>query len=114
MSWDVYLGKKKPVKVNNHSEGGTYVIGGINEAELNITYNYSGSFYKTLDKKKGLDWLHNKRASKCLSKLRKAVVQLGTKQDDDYWRSTPGNAGYALNVLYQWARQHPMAKFVVE
>lgn len=113
MSWWVYLGKKKPVNVGNHSEGGTYAISGIDEAELNITYNYSKFYYQTLDKKKGLEWLHNKRAYKCLRKLRKAVVQLGTQQDMEYWNATSGNAGYALNILYQWARRHPMAKFVV-
>ena len=29
----------------------------------------------------------------------------------DYWAPTPGNAGYALNILLDWARQYPEATF---
>ena len=113
MSWWVYLGKKKPVTIDSHCDGGTYVMGGSDEAELNITYNYSKFYYQALDKRNGLRWLHNKRAHKCLYRLRKAILQLGTQQDMEYWNATSGNAGYALDILYQWARQYPMAKFRV-
>jgi hypothetical protein len=29
---------------------------------------------------------------------------LGVECDDDYWKPTPGNAGYALSVLLSWAK----------
>ena len=113
MSWWIYLGKKEPVEVNNHSEGGTYAIGGIRRAELNITYNYSKFFYEKLDKENGLMWLHDRRAKDCIFRLIKAIKELGIDKSIDYWALTPGNAGYALNILLEWAKKHPLAKFVV-
>lgn len=115
MSWDVSLTKnKKLVKVEHFTAGGTYPIGGTDEAELNITYNYSELYYRYLDKENGLQWLHQRKAEDCIEKLEKAVKELGTEQDEDYWKATNGNAGYALNILLKWARKHPEAKFEVE
>lgn len=115
MSWDISLiHEKKPVKVEHFTAGGTYPIGGTDEAELNITYNYSELYYRYLDKEKGLKWLHQRKGKDCIEKLENAVTELGTKQDDkSYWSPTKGNAGYALNILLKWARKHPEARFEV-
>jgi hypothetical protein len=43
MSYDVYLNDSKvgvPVQVERHEEGGTYALGGITEAELNMVIVY--------------------------------------------------------------------------
>ncbi len=114
MSWDVCLGKKKPVEVDCHTDGGTYAIGGTDEAELNITYNYSQFYYDALDKKEGLRWLNDRTAYECCDRLKKAIDKLGINRDNDYWKATSGNAGYALNILHKWAKQYPRAKFIVE
>ncbi|GAH37846.1 unnamed protein product [marine sediment metagenome] len=114
MSWWVSLEKNnKSVKVENFTAGGTYPIGGTDEAELNITYNYSEFYYRYLDKENGLKWLHQRKAKDCIERLENAVGVLGTKQYEDYWSSTKGNAGYALNILLSWARKYPEAKFGV-
>lgn len=60
----------------SHSEGGTYVMGGTNEASLNITYNYSKFYYETLDNEDGLRWLHGKLAGETVDKLFHAVKVL--------------------------------------
>ena len=112
VSWWVYLGKTEPVEVRAHSEGGTYVLGGIDEATLNITYNYGGLFRKHLHPD-GLQWLDDKRAKDTIKALESAVRKLGTKQDRNYWKETPGNAGHALSILLKWAKQHPRAKWVI-
>jgi hypothetical protein len=101
------------VDVERQSEGGTYVIGGSTDAELNITYNYSKHYYRTLDEKEGLDWLSEKFARDCVGRLEKAIKELGTERSTDYWSPTPGNAGYALSILLDWANQHPNAVFRV-
>jgi hypothetical protein len=45
MSWWVYLEDDgETVSVARHAEGGTYAIGGIKRAELNVTYNYGQHF----------------------------------------------------------------------
>ena len=44
MSFDISLNHPetgKIAEVENFTEGGTYAIGGSNEADLNVTYNYS-------------------------------------------------------------------------
>jgi len=96
-------------QVENHEDGGTYVLGGTTEASLNITYNYGRFFYMHLDEEKGLRWLYGKKASETIDRLQKAVEDLGTTRDSDYWKATPGNAGYALSRLLAWAHQHPDA-----
>lgn len=115
MSWWVYLYGDGPdaLEVPTHSEGGTHVMGGIGRAELNITWNYSEWYYQELDRKDGLQWLKGKKAKDCMERLERAVTALGTNQNSDYWKSTRGNAGYALNILLGWARLHPEGVFEV-
>lgn len=48
-----------------------------------------------------------------MERLRIAVNTLGTVRDNDYWKPTPGNAGYALAILLKWAGQYPEARFKV-
>jgi hypothetical protein len=114
MSYWVYLEnpKGKSVSVENHHEGGSYVVGGTNLAELNVTYNY-GSVYGKLIGGTLKDALNGKKASEVIPMLEKVVGILGTKQDEDYWKPTQGNAGHALSILLGWARQYPEAKFRV-
>lgn len=110
MSYWVNLEKDgKSIEVTLHQEGGTFCLGGTTAAELNVTYNYSYFFRKSLDEKEGIRWLYGKQASKTIRRLAKAIDELGTSRDRDYWKKTPGNAGYALSVLLKWAQQHPEA-----
>ena len=115
MSHWVYLFDKNggPLKVDNHSEGGTYAIGGSDDAELNVTYNYGRLYHEQLNKDSGLRWLDGKKAKDCIKVLEKAVNALGIERDNDYWKATPGNAGYALSILLGWAKQHPKGIFEV-
>ncbi len=99
----------KAVIVDRHTEGGTYAIGGVDEAELNITYNYSEHFHEALEPEKGLRWLYGKTGRETVERLRDAVIALGTVRDPDYWKSTPGNAGFALSILLRWAGMYPDA-----
>ena len=113
MSYDVRLkdADGNTVKVDNHEEGGTYALGGTPEAELNVTYNYS----KVLNELwgEGTVFLDGKRADRVTKLLRDTVTVLGTERDDDYWKPTEGNVGYALSILLRWAEQYPDATFEV-
>jgi hypothetical protein len=112
MSYDLGLykkGTKLPVIVDCHLEGGTYVLGGTTEAELNITYNYSKYYYQCLDEKKGIRWLYGKTGAETIDRLQQAINILGTIRDNNYWLPTPGNAGRALQTLLLWAKQNPKA-----
>ena len=106
MSYDIYLnGPDGVVEVPNHSEGGTYALGGIPEARLNVTYNYRPFFdYR---------WLDGKEAADTIEYLTIAVDTLGVERDEDYWKPTEGNAGYACSILLRWALAYPDATWEV-
>ena len=101
-----------PVKVERHSEGGYMIVGGNTDATISITYNYSKYFYETIDGKEGIRWLYDRPAHECYHTLRAAIKVLGTYRDEDYWESTPGNAGYILSILLKWADQYPNTRFI--
>jgi hypothetical protein len=102
MSYWVYLEKEgKTVEVENHSEGGTYAVGGINEAELNVTYNYSKHYsVKNLD---------GRVAKDTVEEIEAKINEFGVGRDPDYWNPTKGNVGYMLSILLKWAKQNPDA-----
>ena len=115
MSYDVDLICKscnQIVRVEKHTEGGTHAMDGSKDASLNVTYNYSEHLNAALGCSLS-DALHDKKAKDCIKILEKAVNSLGTKRSNDYWESTEGNAGHALNILLGWAKQHPNATFNV-
>ncbi len=99
------------VGVDSHQEGGTYALGGISEADLNVTYNYGKFYYEIWGH--GLLGLQGQKASDVIPKLEEAVTKLGTYQNANYWAATPGNAGYALSILLKWAKANPDAIFHV-
>ena len=106
MSYDISLSEESGVcEVEQHEEGGTYVLVGTTNADLNVTYNYSSHF--------PFRDLNGKTAKGTIPMLKKAVEELGTERDEDYWKATEGNAGYACNILLNWARQHPQAVWKV-
>lgn len=102
MSYWISLRDKKTgeaLEVPSFTEGGTYAVGGSCEADLNVTYNYCKFF--------NFKGLHGKGAKKTIEELGVAVMALGTERDPDYWKATEGNAGYTVNILLGWAKQHP-------
>lgn len=88
-----------PLPVPEFQEGGTQPVGGTNEADLNVTYNY-GKHFKFRD-------LDGRTGTETEAELAEVVERLGVKQDDNYWTPTEGNAGFALSILLAWARLHP-------
>ena len=113
MSYDIEMvdADGQVVHVPKHVVGDTYCIGGIDRAELNVTYNYSQLFYIFLDEEKGIRWLYGKTGKECEERLSVAVAKLGTQPYKDYWAPTMGNAGRALWILLQWAKANPDAIF---
>jgi hypothetical protein len=90
--------------VPRFEEGGTYALGGTEDASLNVTYNYA-EVYRLLGF--SIRDLEDRKASETTAQLVALVEKLGTQQFDDYWAPTPGNAGHALSILLGWARQYP-------
>ncbi len=93
----------EPAEVESFESGGTYTIGGSTEADLNVTYNYAKHFNFRKN-------LHGKKARKTVKMMQDAVDKLSTERSSDYWEPSEGNAGYAISILLEWAKQFP--KFV--
>lgn len=103
MSYNISLNCKCCDRVlinkNKIQEGGTFTVGGIYEAELNVTYNYSKYFnFRNLDKE---------IAESTIPGLEVIVKGFGTEKDKDYWALTEGNVGYACSILLSFAKEHP-------
>ena len=108
MSWTAHLVENdETVEVKRHSEGGVLQVGGSTRAELSVTYNYSHHLAEGL----GMHFpeLDGLSASEVVGLLQEGIDLLGTKRAEDYWESTPGNAGAALATMADWSRQHPGA-----
>jgi len=111
MSYDVSLNDEHgPVTVPRHTEGGSYVLGGLPYAELNITYNYAEHYYALFG---GLRTLNGATGGSTIPTLEAAIDKLGVVRDPSYWAGTPGNAGFALSILLSWAHLHPDATWEV-
>lgn len=111
MSYDIDLldpVTKEVIKLDfkHQIRGGTYVVGGTNEASLNITWNYSEFFYKTLGKN-GVRTIYGMTGAESIPILQKAADQLKDDVDEDYWKATEGNAKQALKQLIVLARLRP-------
>lgn len=111
MSYDIYL--KEPngniCQVERHEEGGISRFD--TNACLYITCIYDRYFYENIDKQQGIMMLCNKKVKDCIPLLEEAIEKLGTEKSDYYWASTAGNAGYALSILLNWAKENPNAVF---
>lgn len=110
MSYDIRLlddhGSVIRLPERHDLRGGRYLVGGTDEAYLNVTYNYVDHFRRVLGEK-GIRWLHGRRASATVTKLQEAVIVLGVDRKGDYWESTPGHAGAALADLLRLAGLAP-------
>ncbi|HUU87649.1 MAG TPA: hypothetical protein VMX17_07850 [Candidatus Glassbacteria bacterium] len=76
-------------------------------ASVNVTYNYSVHFYKTIDKEKGIRFLYGMSGAESIPVLVKAINKLGDDTNDDYWKPTEGNARKALLQLLLLAYARP-------
>ena len=113
MGYDIYLAKRIPEEnesietfpVTRFCEGGVQQLGGCTSTEISITYNYSKLFsFGDLDGQRAID---------TISELEEATIKYGIRTSDNYWDPTPGNVGYACQILLGWAKIYPEAFWVV-
>lgn len=99
MSYWIYLDDEKGDIIDTDTvreEGATYVIGGISEAELNITYNYAKYFdFRKLD---------GMKAAEAKNILDNKINQLGDDINSDYWKPTEGNVKKTLIILSEFCK----------
>lgn len=95
----------------HHLKGGTYAEGGTSRAWLNVTFNYDSKLRNVWGH--GLRELDGMSVPEAIPKLERAVQELGTEREEDYWKSTPGNAGAAMRDLLKIAAQLPEGRLRV-
>jgi hypothetical protein len=111
MSYDISLadpvtGETLALDNPHRLRGGTYALGGTTDCWLNVTYNYSEHFYRTIGEK-GIRTIYGMSGAESIPVLESAIAQLGDDVDDDYWKPTEGNAKRALHGLLALARLRP-------
>jgi hypothetical protein len=111
MSYDIDLVDPITKKVllldeNHHMTGGTYAVGGTRECCLNITYNYSGHYYRLMGEK-GIRTIYGMTGAESIPVLETAAEALGDDVSDDYWEPTEGNAKRAVLQLIALAKMRP-------
>jgi len=114
MSYDIHYNglDDLPLDVPSFEDGGTYVLGGSRQAELNVTSNYSKLFAQYFHED-GIGWIDGKTGKEALPYLKHGLAILGQVPDEDYWKSTPGNAGLVLKRLVLWAELNPAGTFEI-
>lgn len=103
MSFDIdYVNENNDtIQLSNKHQcrGGTYALGGMKFASLNITYNYSKFFIKAFGEK-GIQELDGLSINDAKVKIEKAINKLSDEgANNDYWAGTEGNARKALMDL---------------
>ena len=111
MSYDISLrepvtGKTIELETRHQIRGGTYAIGGTQEAWLNITYNYSKYYYRVFGEK-GIRTIYGMTGAESIPVIKAAMAQLSDDVSGDYWESTEGNAKQALAGLLAFAQMRP-------
>lgn len=113
MSYDISLvdpqtGQEIEFEMPLDIKGGTYALGGTRKAWLNVTWNYSPHFYRTMGER-GIRTIYGMTGLVSIPVLDAAIAQLAADVDEDYWKPTEGNARAALINLRQLATLCPMA-----
>lgn len=87
-------------------QGGTFAIGDITEAWINVTYNYAPIFCRVLGEK-GICSIYGKTGAETIPILKEAAEQLGNDKSEDYWEATEGNAKAVLLQMLAMAQMRP-------
>lgn len=111
MSYDIELcdpvtGDVLRLDQPHHMRGGTYAIGGTDQARLNVTYNYGVAFRRVLGVG-GIRSIYGKSGAESIPLIEAGMAQLGDDAVDDYWAPTEGNAKRAMSQLIALAKMRP-------
>lgn len=87
--------------------GGYYAMNGTSDLWLNVTYNYSGYFYKYIDEEKGIRAIYGMTGAESIPILQDAISKLKDDATNRYWDATEGNAKRALSGLVALAQMRP-------
>lgn len=118
MGYDIYVknrdGKTVMLKNKHMVTGGTYAVGGTDEAWISITYNYAPHYYRLWPRTDGGDApksafhemftghsggirsLYGRPIAEVVEMLSRGCETLKGEPDGDYWRGSEGNAREAL------------------
>jgi len=93
--------------VPHQLRGDPYVVGGNQQARLNITYNYLRHFLSTIDSAKGIRAIYGMTGAASIPILSAAIARLKDDSSEDYYEPTEGNARLALIQMRTLAQACP-------
>lgn len=107
MSYDIEIktktGERLRFPTTHDLAGGTFCLGGTDEAWLNVTYNYYRFFVRALGKN-GIRSIYGLTPKESIPILDAAIAKLGNaKPEPNYWKACAGNAKKALLDLKRLA-----------
>lgn len=111
------MGYTVSLKNEDGSLAKSEIIGGSNiaidshDCIMTVTFNYREWFI--LLNPEGIYFFEGKKGIDTILELAKGLMILGIDRNDDYWESTPGNAGYILLIMQIWALANPEARWEI-
>lgn len=114
MSYDIRLedpdtGEVAKATTTLPFHGGVYPVGGTDNLEFNITYNYAEILYTHLDEDLGIRWLYGKTGAEAMPRILEVISNLKSDKSDDYWEATEGNVRQALSAVLWMSIEAPNA-----
>lgn len=94
------------VETPHQIKGGTYAVGGTEEAWMNITWNYAKHYYRVFGEN-GIRTIYGLTGAESIPVLKEAISKLGDDVVENYWEPTEGNAKRALHGLLALAQMRP-------
>lgn len=95
MSWDIRAvdpgGDQVLLPEQHELRGGTYALGGTNEAWLNVTYNYGKHF--------NFGALDEVAVATAVPEMEQRASELARDTSECYWEPTEGNVRLALESM---------------
>lgn len=110
MSYDIQLldpatGRAVEFDKPHGIKGGTFTPRD-RTASLNVTYNYSSLFKRSLGEN-GIRTIYGMTGKQSIPVIEKAMKSLGDDVSANYWAATEGNAKRALKHLLNFAKSAP-------
>jgi hypothetical protein len=111
VGYDIEIVSKKARRTlwkrdKHHFRGGTYQVGGSNQAHISISYNYAKFFVSVLGEN-GIRTLYGMSSKESIPLLTQCIDRLVGGPSGNYWEPSEGNARQALILLRELAMVYP-------
>lgn len=102
----------KVLLVPRHFEGAVLEMDGNTAAEVHVTGNYLPIWRRYFEPNEGDRYgIWGKTGRDLRPTIERAVAELGTIKDKDFWKPSNGNVGAIFDLMLEWIDQLPDGRF---